>query len=333
MTHAFFKALLFMAAGSIIGAMAGEQYARPDGRLPQGDAVHLRLLRRSAASRCPASRRSRASSPRTRSCSSSASAAAGAGASTSLGYIGALPDRDLHLADDLPRLLRRARRRGARARARPPRTTPSSRSTRPTARSRTPTSASPARTTSSPSARGPCGSRWACSPCWRVVGGVVLRSRSRRRGSTTSSSRRSRTRKLRRRRPERRRCRGSAWCSARVSAWPASPSPTSSGCAARASRPRSASASRRCYALFVNKWYFDELIDLLVVRPCAWLGRFGAPDFERVFVDGTLVGGTTGLVRAGSAAVRACRPASCATTRRCWSSALRRRRPLLPPAG
>ena len=27
--------------------------------------------------------------------------------------------------------------------------------------------------------------------------------------------------------------------------------------------------------------------------------------FERLFVDGTLVGGTTGLVRAGSAAVRA----------------------------
>ena len=43
--------------------------ARADGRLSQGDAVHLRLLHRSAASRCRASRRSRASSPRTRSCS------------------------------------------------------------------------------------------------------------------------------------------------------------------------------------------------------------------------------------------------------------------------
>ena len=42
MTHAFFKALLFMGAGSIIGAMARRAVARPDGRLPQGAAVHLR---------------------------------------------------------------------------------------------------------------------------------------------------------------------------------------------------------------------------------------------------------------------------------------------------
>jgi NADH-quinone oxidoreductase subunit L len=57
--------------------------------------------------------------------------------------------------------------------------------------------------------------------------------------------------------------------------------------------------------LFVNKWYFDELIDALVVRPAAWLGRFAQGTFERVFVNGTLIGGTTGVVRAGSATVRA----------------------------
>jgi NADH-quinone oxidoreductase subunit L len=56
--------------------------------------------------------------------------------------------------------------------------------------------------------------------------------------------------------------------------------------------------------LFVNKWYFDELIDALVVRPAAWFGRFAQGTFERLFVDGTLIGGTTGVVRAGSAAVR-----------------------------
>ena len=56
--------------------------------------------------------------------------------------------------------------------------------------------------------------------------------------------------------------------------------------------------------LFVNKWYFDELIDALVVRPAAWFGRFAQGTFERLFVNGTLVGGTTGVVRAGSAAVR-----------------------------
>src|SRR5829696_3061620 len=59
------------------------------------------------------------------------------------------------------------------------------------------------------------------------------------------------------------------------------------------------------HRLFVNKWYFDELIDLLFVRPFGWLGRFGQQTFERVFVEGTLVGGTSGIVRAGSAAVRA----------------------------
>jgi NADH-quinone oxidoreductase subunit L len=62
---------------------------------------------------------------------------------------------------------------------------------------------------------------------------------------------------------------------------------------------------RALYTLFVNKWYFDELIDALVVRPAAAAGRFARDTFERLFVEDTLVGGTTGLVRAGSAAVRA----------------------------
>jgi NADH-quinone oxidoreductase subunit L len=59
------------------------------------------------------------------------------------------------------------------------------------------------------------------------------------------------------------------------------------------------------YKLFVNKWYFDEIIDLVVVRPAAWLGRFGQQTFERVVVNGLFVGGTTGIVKAGSAAARA----------------------------
>ncbi len=63
--------------------------------------------------------------------------------------------------------------------------------------------------------------------------------------------------------------------------------------------------TRPLYELFVNKWYFDEAIDLLVVRPMAATGAFARDTFERVFVDDTLVGGTTGIVRAGSAAVRA----------------------------
>jgi NADH-quinone oxidoreductase subunit L len=59
------------------------------------------------------------------------------------------------------------------------------------------------------------------------------------------------------------------------------------------------------YRVFVNKWYFDELIDLVVVRPAAWMGRFGQQTFERVVINGLFVGGTTGIVKAGSAAARA----------------------------
>jgi NADH-quinone oxidoreductase subunit L len=58
------------------------------------------------------------------------------------------------------------------------------------------------------------------------------------------------------------------------------------------------------HTFFVNKWYGDEIIDGLVVRPAQWFGRFAQSTFERVVVNGLLVGGTTGLVRAGSAAVR-----------------------------
>ncbi len=59
------------------------------------------------------------------------------------------------------------------------------------------------------------------------------------------------------------------------------------------------------HRLFVNKWYFDELIDALVTRPALWFGAWAQQTFERVFVNGLLVGGTTGVVRAGSSAVRA----------------------------
>jgi NADH-quinone oxidoreductase subunit L len=59
------------------------------------------------------------------------------------------------------------------------------------------------------------------------------------------------------------------------------------------------------HGFFVRKWYFDEIIDMLVVRPFAMFGRFARDVFERVVVNGLLVGGTSGAVRAGSAAVRA----------------------------
>jgi NADH-quinone oxidoreductase subunit L len=59
------------------------------------------------------------------------------------------------------------------------------------------------------------------------------------------------------------------------------------------------------HRLFVSKWYFDEAIDFLFVRPGGWTGRFARNTFERVFVDGALVGGASGAVRFASAAVRA----------------------------
>ncbi len=53
------------------------------------------------------------------------------------------------------------------------------------------------------------------------------------------------------------------------------------------------------------KWYFDEGIDTVIVRPFAWFGRFGRNTFERLIVNGLIMGGTSGVVRGGSAAVRA----------------------------
>ena len=59
------------------------------------------------------------------------------------------------------------------------------------------------------------------------------------------------------------------------------------------------------YRLSLNKWYFDELIDLLVVRPARHLGGVAQSVVERVIIDGGVTGGASGAVRAGSAAVRA----------------------------
>jgi NADH-quinone oxidoreductase subunit L len=59
------------------------------------------------------------------------------------------------------------------------------------------------------------------------------------------------------------------------------------------------------YELLAHKWFFDEAIDALVVRPAATAGAFARGTFERVVIEGALIDGTVGIVRAGSAAVRA----------------------------
>jgi NADH-quinone oxidoreductase subunit L len=60
----------------------------------------------------------------------------------------------------------------------------------------------------------------------------------------------------------------------------------------------------RVYTFLWHKWYFDELIDLVIVRPVLWMGRFVDSVLERSLIQGVLTGGTSGAVRAGSAAVR-----------------------------
>ncbi|MDQ4048058.1 MAG: NADH-quinone oxidoreductase subunit L, partial [Actinomycetota bacterium] len=59
------------------------------------------------------------------------------------------------------------------------------------------------------------------------------------------------------------------------------------------------------HALLCNKWYFDELYEVIFVRPWAAFGRFGRTVVESTFVQGVLVGGTVGIVRAGSSFARA----------------------------
>jgi NADH-quinone oxidoreductase subunit L len=68
-----------------------------------------------------------------------------------------------------------------------------------------------------------------------------------------------------------------------------------------------ATLQRRLGALHTflyNKWYFDELIDVLVVRPALAVGRFANRVFERFVVDG-LVTGTGETVRTAGGVVRA----------------------------
>jgi NADH-quinone oxidoreductase subunit L len=58
------------------------------------------------------------------------------------------------------------------------------------------------------------------------------------------------------------------------------------------------------HTFLYNKWYFDELIDVLVVRPALAIGRFANRTFERFVVDG-LVTGTGETVREAGSVVRA----------------------------
>jgi NADH-quinone oxidoreductase subunit L len=58
------------------------------------------------------------------------------------------------------------------------------------------------------------------------------------------------------------------------------------------------------HTFLVNKWYFDEAIDFLVVRPALAIGNFANRTFER-FVVGGIVSGTEETVRGAGEVVRA----------------------------
>ncbi len=57
------------------------------------------------------------------------------------------------------------------------------------------------------------------------------------------------------------------------------------------------------HTFLINKWYFDELIDVVVVGPALAVGRFANRTFERVVIDG-LVTGTEDVVGGAGRVVR-----------------------------
>jgi NADH-quinone oxidoreductase subunit L len=62
---------------------------------------------------------------------------------------------------------------------------------------------------------------------------------------------------------------------------------------------------RSVHDFLAHKWYFDELYDAVVVRPVAAFGRFGRGAIESAIVQGLIVGGASGVVRSGTAFARA----------------------------
>ena len=119
MTHAFFKALLFMGAGSLIGAMAGEQSLDRMGgfRKAMPFTYGCFLIGGLALSGVPPFS---GFFSKDEILLDTGERGGWHWALYGIGYLGRAADRDLHLPDDLPGLPRRAGAGGARARRRPP---------------------------------------------------------------------------------------------------------------------------------------------------------------------------------------------------------------------
>ena len=58
------------------------------------------------------------------------------------------------------------------------------------------------------------------------------------------------------------------------------------------------------YTFLVHKWYFDELINAVIINPALMIGRLTDSVLERIVVARGVTGATEEAVRAGSAAVR-----------------------------
>ncbi len=58
------------------------------------------------------------------------------------------------------------------------------------------------------------------------------------------------------------------------------------------------------YLFLFNKWYFDEIYDALIVRPIAAVGRFTVQVFDPVILQGMFIGSVTVVVKAGQVATK-----------------------------
>jgi NADH-quinone oxidoreductase subunit L len=59
---------------------------------------------------------------------------------------------------------------------------------------------------------------------------------------------------------------------------------------------RLARQQRPLYLFLLNKWYFDELYDVLFVRPAKWLGGFLWKKGDGAVIDGSLNGVAMGII-------------------------------------
>ena len=57
-----------------------------------------------------------------------------------------------------------------------------------------------------------------------------------------------------------------------------------------------AAQQRPLYLFLLNKWYFDELYDLIFVRAAKWLGKFLWKNGDGNVIDGTINGVAMGII-------------------------------------